>query len=109
MDKKLMLEQLINYYTGGNKTRFASMLGVKPQTINTWLGRNTFDAELIYSKCEDVSGDWLLSNDGNMLKTEIRIDDVNKELLELCQTLAENFKQRDEVVARLISMVKVLS
>lgn len=109
MDKKFMLEQLVNYYTGGNKTRFASMLGVKPQTINTWLGRNTFDAELIYSKCEGVSGDWLLSNDGNMLKTDIRIDDVNKELLELCQTLAENFKQRDEVVGRLISIVKILS
>ena len=71
MDKALMLEQLINYYTDGNKSKFANMLDVKPQTINTWLTRKTFDAELIYSKCDSVSGDWLLSGDGDMIKTDI--------------------------------------
>lgn len=68
MDKTLMLEQLINYFTGGNKSRFAITLSVKPQTINTWLNRKTFDAELIYSKCDGVSGDWLLSGEGEMMK-----------------------------------------
>ena len=65
-----MLECIINYYTDGNKARFAAISGVKPQTINTWSARNTFDAELIYSKCEGISGDWLLGNgEGEMLKT----------------------------------------
>ena len=70
MKKSEMLECIINYYTDGNKARFAAIIGVKPQTINTWSTRNTFDAELIYSKCDDISGDWLLSNgEGDMLKT----------------------------------------
>ena len=51
MDKVAMLEKLIAHYTGGNKARFAAMLGVKSQNINTWINRNTFDAELIYTKC----------------------------------------------------------
>ena len=65
-----MLECIINYYTDGNKARFAAIIGVKPQTINTWATRNTFDAELIYSKCDGISGDWLLGNgEGDMIKS----------------------------------------
>lgn len=69
MDKKGILEALIAHYTGGNKSQFAKMLGVKPQTINTWDSRSTFDIELIYSKCEHISADWLLTGKGPMLKT----------------------------------------
>lgn len=87
MDKRVMLEQLINYYTDGNKTRFAEQIGVKPQTINSWLTRNSYDAELIYSKCVNVSADWLLSGEGSMIKNEINHtisdDDLKEELIKL--------------------------
>lgn len=62
-----MLEQLINYYSNGNKAEFARMIGLRPQTINSWLLRNTFDAELLYAKCDGVSASWLLSGKGDML------------------------------------------
>lgn len=104
-----MLEQLINHFTDGNKSKFANILEVKPQTINTWIVRNTFDAELIYSKCEGVSGDWLLSGKGDMIKTNsIHFEDVNVngELLHLCKSLIMNYQQRDEVMNKLVSMVK---
>ena len=111
MDRRLMLEQLVSYFTDGNKSRFANMLDVKPQTINTWLARNTFDAELIYSKCDGVSGDWLLSGEGEMLKSDIHFendsaDSVNSELLNLCKLLVANFQQRDDVMNKLVSMIK---
>lgn len=111
MDKVLMLERLINYYTGGNKSKFANMLDIKPQTINTWMTRKTFDAELIYSKCDNLSGDWLLSGDGEMIKANthfenISSENVNKELLELCKSLVVNYQQRDDVMNKLVSMVK---
>lgn len=67
MDKKTILECLINHFTDGNKSAFAKKLGVKPQTINTWLLRNTFDIDLIYSKCAGISASWLLTGDGEML------------------------------------------
>lgn len=64
-----MLEMLVNHYCDGNKSQFANKLGIKPQTINTWLTRNTFDENLIYSKCEGISGDWLLNGgEGEMLR-----------------------------------------
>ena len=72
MKKKDMLERLIAHFCNGNKAQFAFLLGVRPQTINTWIGRNTFDAELIYSKCEIISGDWLLNGgQGEMLRSSI--------------------------------------
>lgn len=70
MNKSEMLENLIAYYTDGNKAKFASMLGIKAQNISAWIARNTFDAELIYAKCRGVSADWLLSGEGDMLGNE---------------------------------------
>ena len=46
MTKSEMLECLINYYTDGNKSKFANKLKIKPQTINSWIIRNRMDMEL---------------------------------------------------------------
>ena len=65
-----MIEILVNHYADGNKARFPTMLGIKPQTLSMWLSRNSFDAELLFSRCEDLSGDWLLSGGkGEMLRS----------------------------------------
>lgn len=71
MDKRRMLEELIDHYAEGNKAKFARMLEVSPQTVSTWISRESFDAELIYTKCEGISGDWLLSGEGPMLKKDM--------------------------------------
>ena len=70
MDKTKMLEELINHYTNGNKARFAKILGVSAQTVSAWIARNTFDAELIYTKCRYLNSSWLLTGKGDMLKQQ---------------------------------------
>lgn len=70
MDKSQMVNELIAHYCNGNKAQFASLLGVRPQTINSWISRETFDTELIYAKCVGISADWLLTGEGDMLKTK---------------------------------------
>lgn len=67
MDKKTMLECLINHYTDGNKAAFAKMVTVTPQTISKWLARNSFDNELLFQKCPGISASWLLTGEGEML------------------------------------------
>ncbi len=70
MDKKGMLLAMIAHYSNGNKTQFAKILGISPQGLNTWISRNTFDAECIYSKCLNISAQWLLTGQGSMLVNE---------------------------------------
>lgn len=105
-----MLECLINYYSDGNQAQFAAKLGVPAQNVSAWIKRNTFNAELIYSKCEGVSADWLLTGEGEMLRERQSVDVAptcsDKELIELCKLLVANYQQRDVVMNKLISRVK---
>ena len=70
MNKTDMLDSLIRHYTKGNKAKFATMIGVSPQTLSKWLGRNTFDAEVLYKYCEGISAEWLLSGMGEVFSSE---------------------------------------
>ena len=67
MDKTGMVQALVEHYTEGNKAQFANMLGISAQTVSAWIARNTFDAELIYTKCRGVSASWLFTGEGDML------------------------------------------
>lgn len=112
MDKTLMLEQLISHYTDGNKANFATMVGIKPQLLSNWLKRNTFDAEQLYKGCKNVSADWLLSGEGEMIRdtqndnSQIVSQSSNPEIIALCKVLVENYQQRDDVMNKLVSMIK---
>ena len=69
MDKKERLLQLIEHFSQGNKSQFAKMLGITPQAISTWIARNTYDTDMIYANCFNVSPHWLLTGEGEMLTT----------------------------------------
>lgn len=101
MNKSEMLEMLISHYANGNKARFAAMLGIKAQTINSWEKRESFDHELIYSSFEDISGDWLLSGGkGEMLKSKqnANADD------EKCRERAEIALELLNLISRIIKL-----
>lgn len=70
MTKKERLEALIAHYCEGKPTRFAKYIGVAPSTISTWLARDTFDYDLLFAKCENISAEWLLTGEGDMLKSK---------------------------------------
>ena len=108
MNKRDVLETLINYYCEGNKAKFASMVGITPQLLSNWIKRDTLDYEQVYSGCPNLSGDWLLSGEGNIERNNAQTQDKqndNRELLHLCLLLVENYQQRDIVMNKLVSMV----
>ena len=86
MSKKERLNMLIEHYSNGNKTQFANKLGISPQGLSTWLSRDMYDIELLYSKCENVSAEWLLTGDGPMLideffSQETQVPESDKKLI----------------------------
>lgn len=110
MSKSDILENLINDYCDGNKAKFAAMIGIKPQLLSNWIKRNTLDYEQVYNGCPGLSGDWLLSGgEGEMKRASSQIDNSqieNSELFSLCKALVANYQQRDNVMGKLVSMVK---
>lgn len=68
MGKKDMILAMIEHYSNGNKAQFASLLGITPQGLSTWIKRESFDIELVFSKCEGLSAQWLLTGNGDMFE-----------------------------------------
>lgn len=48
----------------------ADALGVSKTTLSNWKSRNSLDFPLVFSLCEHISLDWLLTGKGNMLKSD---------------------------------------
>lgn len=106
MNKKDQVNALISYFSNGNKTAFASKLGLRPQSINNWIARNTFDADLIFSKCDGISAEWLLTGEGDMLVSES--EDKNKnsvtershiqELIQIIQNQAKALLEQQQFI-----------
>lgn len=78
LSKKDRLLAIIDHYTDGNQRKFADLLGVQAQTVNSWIRRDTFDMDLVYANCSGISADWLLSGQGNMLKNEHSTHTIEK-------------------------------
>jgi len=83
MNKSLILNEIIDKIFNGSKSDFARKLDVKPQTISTWLARNTFDIDLVFAKCEGLSAEWLLTGKGAMFKSDTPHKDTSNDILTL--------------------------
>ncbi len=70
MDKLLILSKIIEYKKFKSDAEFARFLGITPQNLSKWKTRGTYDIELLYTKCPELSAEWLLSGKGEMLKNE---------------------------------------
>ncbi|AMA49444.1 helix-turn-helix domain-containing protein [Flavobacterium covae] len=69
MDKQLILNKIKEYYKFQKDSQFAKFLGIPAQNLSKWKNRNTYDAELIYTKCTHINPEWLLTGQGEMLKS----------------------------------------
>lgn len=102
MDKKDIIEALVSHYSGGNKRQFAAKLGCTPQTISTWISRNTFDIDLVFAKCEGISAEWLLTGEGSMLKGEREPQPVSEPPTaepEVVEVLRQQLAEKDRQIA----------
>ncbi len=73
-----MLDEIKIHYGFKKDAELADFLEITRQTLSNWKSRNSFDAELIYSKCGEVNPAWLLTGDGPMLQKD-SADSITKE------------------------------
>lgn len=109
MDKSLILKELIEHYSEGKNADFAQKLGVKPQTISSWMARNTFDIELIYAKCENLDANWLLTGEGSMYRdTAVMSGTAPPDRDEVVRLLREKVADQQKIIGLLEEKVEAL-
>ncbi len=70
-NKVLILNAIKNHYSLKSDAAFARFLDIKPQTLSSWYSRNTFDIDLLYSKCVGIDGNYLITGIEPIFKNEI--------------------------------------
>lgn len=68
IDKNLIISDIKKYLDIKKDTDFAKYLGVRPNVLGNWKNRNTFDIDILITKCEFLNVEWLLTGEGAMLK-----------------------------------------
>ncbi|MFS2885337.1 S24 family peptidase [Phocaeicola vulgatus] len=66
-----MLDAIKTHLNMTKNADFARFLGISSQAVSNWYTRNTFDAELLYTKCDFINPAWLLTGKGSMLKDNL--------------------------------------
>lgn len=63
-DKRLILNRIKSHYGLKSDVALADFLGIKPTTLSNWHTRNSINLELIFTKCEDLNANWILTGNG---------------------------------------------
>ncbi|AGB29728.1 putative transcriptional regulator [Prevotella dentalis DSM 3688] len=66
---KEMIERLKMGLELPSDNALAELLGISKTTLSNWKSRNSIDIPLVFSKCEQLSIDWLLTGTGTMFKS----------------------------------------
>lgn len=65
---KFILDALKVHYKFKTYGALASFLGLKQNSISTWISRGSIDRDLIYRKCDGINFKWLETGEGEMFK-----------------------------------------
>lgn len=92
----------------------ADTLGVSKTTLSNWKSRNSLDFPLVFSLCEQISLDWLLTGKGNMLKGVVEQSPSpqqsnEKEPTQLINQLLDTIKGQAEEIGQLKEQVRQLT
>ena len=71
MNNQKKLLEIIDSLCNSNQSEFARRMGMPQPTIASWLKRGTLDYEKISSIFPELSAEWLLREEGDMLKSAI--------------------------------------
>jgi len=112
MDKSLILNDIKKYLRLKTDTDFASYLGITPQALSNWKSRNTIDERLIAEKCDFLNYDWLLTGNGEMLKSnksEAIVSDSPQSEIDYYKSQFEMIKELLKEKEKYINMIQPLA
>ncbi len=69
-DKSQILDDIKKYLKITTDADFADFLGIKRSRLANWKSRNTYDPELLYTKCNFLNAEILLTGKGDLVKAK---------------------------------------
>lgn len=112
VDKSLILNRLKKHLKIGTDKEFAEFLEIKPTTLSMWHKRNTMDIELIFTKCDFLNAEWLLTGEGEMLKENTKppekkvMDERDSYIIELQKKLIQDQEEKIKTLSKNLSKLK---
>lgn len=73
--KQDILNRLKEAYNIQKDIELANLLGISKSTLSNWVSRDSLDYDKVFSKCEHINIDWLLTGRGSMLREEQQLED----------------------------------
>lgn len=73
INKTEVLNRIKEHFGFKSNAKLAAFLGIAPTTLSSWYSRDTFDIDVIYSKCVGLNLDWLLTGRGTVLLSQPQI------------------------------------
>ena len=77
IDKTVILKKLKEFKGFSKDVEFAKYLGISSAVISAWYKRGTFDHNTIVEKFPEINNNWLLTGEGEMLKTSEPVVKIN--------------------------------
>lgn len=70
-DKRLILNRIKMAFDLKSDADLARFLGVKSTRVANWASRDKIDYEIIFTKCDLLSFDWLITGEGKVFKDSV--------------------------------------
>lgn len=80
INKSLILNRIKEHEGFTTDVELATFLGISKSTLSNWYSRNSIDYDLVFSKCEHINKDWLISGKGSTAKSEEAIQEVPEKI-----------------------------
>ncbi len=100
MEISLIIQRLKIYFKVKSQKELAERLGVLESNLSNWKSRNTFDYELLFTKCESLNFNWLIYGKGDVYNDQLGNKDLSvlNELKTDYGSLKEILVAKDETI-----------
>lgn len=71
LNTEKIIERLKTAFNLKSDTAVAEFLSISKSTLSNWKKRESVDYDLLFSKCKQINLDWLITGEGEMLRTNI--------------------------------------
>lgn len=105
---RLIYNRIKNVYNIKNDVALAAFLGIAQSTLSSRLARNIIDWDNIIENCDEISLDWLLTEQGNIFRNSSKNMEEITFLRDKISLLEDKIKDKEDLLKekdRIISML----